>query len=204
ITTGQPAAPSYFTVNAGMNKRSHPLLDPARRIPPMTAAEMRAALDDGVGVVADVGERIALITYPGEEQAAALRLARIGSDNAIGYLNVDRDGAFPAELSSLVRQGTRVSSEELDRLMAADAVTVVDVRNPGEHEVGTIPAAILMPLAHLRSRLDELQTTKPIVVYCAGGWRSSVAASMLRAHGFTDVSDLAGGYNAWADCPSTV
>jgi hydroxyacylglutathione hydrolase len=116
ITTGQPAAPSYFTMDAGMNKRTHPLLDQNRRIPPMTARQMRAALEGGVrvvdartvddfaaghlhgsinigfdgrfaetgGMVADVGEKIALITYPGEEQAAALRLARIGSDNAIG------------------------------------------------------------------------------------------------------------------------
>jgi rhodanese-related sulfurtransferase len=53
------------------------------------------------------------------------------------------------------------------------------------------------PLAQLRNRLDMLPTDKPIVVHCAGGWRSVWPASLLRAHGFDEVSDLAGGYNAW-------
>ena len=58
-------------------------------------------------MVANIGDRIALITYPGEEQGAALRLARVGSDNAVGYLTVDRDGVFPAELRDLLRTAPR-------------------------------------------------------------------------------------------------
>nr|MDT0524982.1 MBL fold metallo-hydrolase [Streptomyces sp. DSM 41633] len=134
ITDGQPAAPSYFSVNAAMNKRQHPLLDQSRSIPEFSPAQVREALaadmrvvdarsvDDFAaahlrgsvnvgfdgrfaetgGMVAEVGEQIVLIAYPGEEQEAALRLARIGSDNAIGYLNVAADGTFPAELSDLM------------------------------------------------------------------------------------------------------
>ena len=63
---------------------------------------------------------------------------------------------------------------------------------------GMIPAAIHIPLAELRTRADELDRDRPVVVSCAGGWRSSVAASYLRAQGHTDVSDLLGGYNAWS------
>jgi glyoxylase-like metal-dependent hydrolase (beta-lactamase superfamily II)/rhodanese-related sulfurtransferase len=149
------------------------------------------------GMVSDIGEPIALITYPGHQQQAALRLARIGSDNAIGYLTVDSGGAFPPELGDLVRTAPRVSAGELNRLRATDALTLIDIRNHGERESGTIPAALHIPLAQLRARLDEVPTTKPIVVHCASGWRSSVAASLLRAHGFDTVSDLAGGYNGW-------
>jgi glyoxylase-like metal-dependent hydrolase (beta-lactamase superfamily II) len=231
ITHGQPAAPVYFSADAAMNKRVHPLLDQARRIPPMTPAQLRSALEAGMrvvdarsvddfaaghlrgsvnvgfdgrfaetgGMVAEVGEKIALITYPGEEQTAALRLARIGSDNAVGYLTVDRDGAFPAELSDLVQPAPRIGAAELDRLMAEDAVTLIDIRNPGEREFGAVPGAIHIPLAQLRTRLAQIPTDKPIVVHCAGGWRSSAAASLLRANGFENVSDLSGGYNAWVE-----
>jgi hydroxyacylglutathione hydrolase len=231
ITHGQPTAPAYFSADAAMNRRVHPLLDQSRRIPALGPAQIRQALEDGVrvvdarsvedfaaghlrgsvnvgfdgrfaetgGMVADIGERIALVTYPGEEQMAALRLARVGSDNAVGYLNVDGDGVFPAELRDLVTTAPRTTVSELDRLLAEDAATLIDVRNPGELESGTIPGAIHIPLAQLRARLDLVPTDKPIVVHCAGGWRSSVAASLMRAHGFANVSDLAGGYNAWAD-----
>lgn len=129
ITHGQPAAPAYFSVDAAMNKRVHPLLERDRRVARFSPGEIRRALSDGVrvvdarsvddfaaghlrgsvnvgfdgrfaetgGMVADIGDRIALIAYPGEEQQAALRLARVGSDNVIGYLSVDRDGVFPAD-----------------------------------------------------------------------------------------------------------
>ena len=55
-----------------------------------------------------------------------------------------------------------------------------------------------IPLAQLASRAGELDPARPVVLYCAGGWRSSVGASLLRANGFTDVSDILGGYTAWA------
>ncbi|MCV7303559.1 MBL fold metallo-hydrolase [Mycobacterium barrassiae] len=230
ITHGQPAAPAYFSVDAAMNKRVHPLLDQHRNIPELTAAQLRSALAAGVrvvdarsvddfaaghlrgsvnvgfdgrfaetgGMVAEVGATIALVTYPGEEQLAAMRLARVGSDNVIGYLTVAHDGNFPAELTDLVQPAPRIDVAELDRLRVAHAVTVIDIRNPSEREAGTIPGAVHIPLAQLRTQLAHIAGDKPIVVHCAGGWRSSVAASMMRADGFGRVSDLIGGYNAWA------
>ena len=144
ITHGQPAAPAYFSVDAAMNKRVHPLLDQSRKIPTLSAAQVRQALKDGVrvvdarsvddfaaghlrgsvnvgfdgrfaetgGMVTDIGDKIALITYRGEEQDAALRLGRVGSDNAIGYLTVDHDGVFPTDLSDLVRIAPRITAAE--------------------------------------------------------------------------------------------
>ncbi|OZF04321.1 MBL fold metallo-hydrolase [Rhodococcus sp. 15-2388-1-1a] len=231
VTDGQPAAPSYFSADAAMNKQVHPLLSPGRIIPALTPEAVRTELVSGTrvldarsvddfaaghlggsinvgfdgrfaetgGMVAEVGGRIVLIAYPGEEQEAALRLARIGSDNVTGYLGIGSDGAFPAELATLVETAPRTTVEELDVMLAADEVTLIDIRNPGERDFGTIPGAIPIPLAQLRTRLDQVPTGKPIVMHCAGGWRSSVAASLLRAQGFEDVSDLLGGYNAWAD-----
>jgi rhodanese-related sulfurtransferase len=72
------------------------------------------------------------------------------------------------------------------------------VRNPGEVTAGTIPGAATIPVGELPRRVDELDRSKPTVVYCAGGYRSSVAASVLRQRGFTDVSDIVGGYGAWS------
>lgn len=237
VTDGQPAAPAYFSVDAAMNKRVHPLLNQARSVRRLSAESLRTALNTGVGVldtrtvddfasghlggsvnvgldgrfaetagmVSAIDQPVALITYPGEEQQAALRLARVGSDNVIGYLTIDRDGVFPVELADLVQPAPRITTAELTDLQAEDKVTLIDVRNPGERELGCIPGSHHIPLAQLRIRLDEVPPDKPIVVHCAGGWRSSVAASLLRANGFEGVSDLAGGYHAWAhaNAPST-
>ena len=79
----------------------------------------------------------------------------------------------------------------------ADLV-VLDVRNPRELVDGAIPGALNVPLASLMQRIDELDRTRPTVVYCASGYRSMIAASVLSAAGFSDVSDLLGGYAAWA------
>ncbi|KUI30761.1 rhodanese-like domain-containing protein [Mycobacterium sp. GA-2829] len=236
VTAGQPAAPSYFSVDAAMNKRVHPLLQADREVPAMTPHQVRTALDSGVrvldarsvedfatghlrgtvnvgfdgrfaetgGMVAEVGEPIALITYPGDEQTAALRLARVGSDNVVGYLTVGPDGVFPAELTDLVQPAPRSTVAALDRLLVDDAVTLVDIRNPGEREAGAIPGSLHIPLAQLRARMGEVPGDKPIVLHCAGGWRSSVAASLLRANGFEQASDLLGGYNAWVDTHAAV
>ncbi len=80
-----------------------------------------------------------------------------------------------------------------------DDIQVVDVRNPGEVAEGAIQGAIEIPVGQLPNRVDELDVTRPTVVYCAGGYRSSVAASLLRQRGFVDVSDLIGGYAAWTE-----
>ena len=184
----------------------------ARSVEDFAAGHLRGTVNVGFdgrfaetgGMVADVGEQIALVTYPGDEQQAALRLARIGSDGAIGYLTVAGDGQFPAELADLVQAAPRTTVTELDELLAEDAVTLIDIRNPGEREGGAIPDSLHIPLAQLRLRLDEVPDDKPIVVHCAGGWRSSVAASLLRGNGIGRVSDLLGGYNAWADAHAAV
>ncbi|SCE63147.1 rhodanese-like domain-containing protein, partial [Streptomyces sp. OspMP-M43] len=76
---------------------------------------------------------------------------------------------------------------------------VVDVRTCGERgDTGFIEGALHLPLGELPGRLDEIPRDEPLVVHCAGGHRSSIAASLLRHRGFEDVSDILGGYTAWA------
>ena len=78
-----------------------------------------------------------------------------------------------------------------------------DTRNAGELGAGGVAGATPPPRAKLARRSGELDPSRPVVAYCAGGWRSSVAASLLRSKGFADVSDLLGGYGAWERAHAT-
>lgn len=148
------------------------------------------------GGVLQPGAPIVLVVEPGLEVEAKNRLARIGFDTVIGHLAEPQ-----ATLSSNpgdVRRGSRVDAAGMRRAMdEVDELQVVDVRQPGETAGGVIDGAILIPLTQLNQKLSSLDASKPTVVYCAGGYRSSIAASRLAAAGFGDVSDLIGGYEAW-------
>ena len=138
------------------------------------------------------------------ETEAKVRLARIGFDRVLGAL-ADPIASF-LRRPDLVEQSTRISATELAaRSSELDRLQVVDIRNEGEARLGMIPGAVVVPLARLLARLDELDRGAPTVVHCAGGYRSSIGTSVLRANGFTDVSDLLGGYAAWAaaELPTT-
>lgn len=141
---------------------------------------------------------IVLVGEPNTEAEARTRLARIGFDRVVGALD-DYVAAF-MDHPEVVARASRLTAEELaDRWSDVPGLQVVDVRNGGEiADTGTIPGAATIPLPQLVARLGELDPAVPTVVLCAGGYRSSIAASTLRAHGFTDVSDLLGGIGAWA------
>jgi rhodanese-related sulfurtransferase len=140
---------------------------------------------------------IVLVTPPGHESEAKVRLARIGFDRVVGALEypVDTFVANPALVESL----SRLSAATLvERIEAIPDLVLIDVRNPGEVALGTIAGARTISLPALLTNLDQLDQTAPTVVFCAGGYRSAIASSLLRSHGFADVSDLIGGYTAWA------
>ena len=139
---------------------------------------------------------IVLLTEPGHELEGKNRLARIGFDRVIGYL--DQPDKVMFEHQDDVQVASRLTAKAFGERAAEMAdLQIVDVRNPGEAAAGMIPGAINIPVGQLPDRLGELDATKPTVVYCAGGYRSSVAASLLRQRGFADVSDILGGYTAW-------
>jgi hydroxyacylglutathione hydrolase len=141
---------------------------------------------------------IVLFTEPGQELEGKNRLARIGFDRVIGYLADPYQVMFSHQDD--VQVASRLTAKAFDeRAASMSDLQIVDVRNPGEVAAGTIPNAIAIPVGQLPARLGELDPALPTVVYCAGGYRSSVAASLLRQHGFTDVSDILGGFGAWEE-----
>jgi glyoxylase-like metal-dependent hydrolase (beta-lactamase superfamily II)/rhodanese-related sulfurtransferase len=148
------------------------------------------------GSVVKPTDDIILFTDPERELEGKNRLARIGFDRVVGYLKDPYAVMFENQRD--VEVASRLTTNALgERIADVPELQLVDVRNPGESAAGTISHAVNIPVGQLPDRLGELDPRKPTVVYCAGGYRSSMAASLLRKHGFADVSDLLGGYNAW-------
>ncbi len=148
------------------------------------------------GTILKHDQPIVVIADPGMETESALRLGRIGFDNVIGYL---RDGLRSADGS----RATIVSTERIgadvaaQRLASGAPPVVVDVRTPAERAEKQIAGSLHIPLSRLLDRLDDIPADRPVLVHCAGGYRSSIAASLLQRHGRSRVSELAGGIAAW-------
>ncbi len=227
VTEGQPAAPEYFVYDAILNRQERATFDESAQLPAMTLAELDAAVADGAVVLdarspevfalghlrgsinVGLGGRFAeyagsvvpsdvdvvVVAEPGTEAEARTRMARIGFDRVVGHL-AQPEQVF-VEHPDRVVQATRWSVHELER--QRDDVQLVDIRNAGELADGSIEGAIHVPLGMLRRRLADLDRDRRTVVYCAGGYRSSIAASLLRSEGFGDVSDLIGGFGAWVE-----
>jgi len=145
---------------------------------------------------------IVLMTESGQELEGKNRLARIGFDRVIGHLAEPERVMFTHRED--VQTASRLTAKAFGERSAEIAdLQVVDVRNPGEAEAGMIAGAVNIPVGQLPDRIGELDPARPTVVYCAGGYRSSVAASLLRQRGFADVSDILGGYAAWEEATQT-
>jgi glyoxylase-like metal-dependent hydrolase (beta-lactamase superfamily II)/rhodanese-related sulfurtransferase len=141
---------------------------------------------------------IVLVVEPGFEREGRNRLGRIGFDRVVGYL-ADPLGVMAANPDRTER-ASRLTVREFEQARHdLEGVQIVDIRNPGEIALGVVPGAVTIPVGQLPARLGELDPAVPTVVYCAGGYRSSVAASLLRTNGFADVSDLLGGFGAWVE-----
>ena len=119
-----------------------------------------------------------------------------------GYLD-DPMGVMAAAPERTQRASRLTVREFEQRRVDIGGIQIVDIRNPGEFALGSVPGATAIPVGQLPGRVDELDPSAPTVVYCAGGYRSSVAASLLRLRGFHDVSDLVGGFGAWVEVTQT-
>jgi rhodanese-related sulfurtransferase len=148
------------------------------------------------GGVIQPGAPIVIVAEEGQQREAKNRLARIGFDNVVGCLR-DAEQAFLDNPDEVTRSSRLDVAALRDAMVSTPELQLVDVRGPGEAEGGMIEGAILAPLPQLNSVLASLDAAKPTVVYCAGGYRSSIGASRLVSAGFADVSDLLGGYGAW-------
>ncbi len=228
VTEGQPPAPDYFVYDAILNRKERPLLDEEAEPRRLDLAEFDRLVDDGAMVIdgrspeefarghlrgaVNVGLEgryaefagsvvpsdvdIILVVEPGFQREAKNRLGRIGFDRVVGYLD-DPLGVLAAH-PERTQRASRLTAQQFDARHAELDLQLVDVRNPGEYKLGTIAGASSVPVGQLRERASELDPEAPTVVFCAGGYRSSVAASLLRSAGFADVSDVLGGYTAWA------
>jgi hydroxyacylglutathione hydrolase len=147
------------------------------------------------GTVLDRTRPIVIIAEPGREEEAALRLGRIGFDHVHGYL---RGGmAALATRPDLVWPTERISVLIAAEEMARSSGLVLDVRTPHEWSAKHIAGSSNIPLNHLQERMEELPRDTRILVHCAGGYRSSIAASILHQHGVTNLVEVAGGLAAW-------
>ena len=161
-------------------------------------------------LIKDIKQPILLVTPEGKEEHTITRLSRVGFDNVLGYL----EGSFEAWKSSGKEIDTleSVSAQTLEEKINEDAL-VFDVRKLGEFTSEHIEIATSTPLDFLNDHITEFPKSKDFYVHCAGGYRSVIAASILKARGFHNVIDVAGGYGAIkktgikrteAVCPSTL
>jgi glyoxylase-like metal-dependent hydrolase (beta-lactamase superfamily II)/rhodanese-related sulfurtransferase len=177
--------------------------DPAE----FAAAHMAGSINIGLsgqyatwaGTVLSREHPIVIIADPGREHEAAMRLGRIGFDQVAGYLadGLRSGESRPELMRSTERLSAQVAAARVDSAPVQQKPVVIDVRAPGERQQKRIAGSVGMPLNHLGERLCELPADRPLLVYCAGGYRSSIAASLLQRHGFAQVSEIAGGIAAW-------
>jgi len=227
VTEGQPLRPRYFAFDARANREAHPLLDEqppallgidevrarlqagaaaldAREPADFAVGHLRGAVNIGLqgrfaewaGDVLPDDREIVLVGDPALAAEAKLRLARVGLDRVVGQL--DDPASVFAGRPELTEACSRLTIGQLAELRGLEPeLQLVDVRAAAETSGGTLPGAVEIPLAVLVDSLDGLDRDQPVVAYCASGYRSVVAASVLAEAGFADVSDLIGGFTAW-------
>jgi glyoxylase-like metal-dependent hydrolase (beta-lactamase superfamily II)/rhodanese-related sulfurtransferase len=148
------------------------------------------------GTVLDRNHPIVIIADIGRENESATRLGRIGFDHIVGYL---QDGLHSLKSRPDLTVATdRVSAPYAAELLSSpNPPLAIDVRAPREREREYIAGSLGLPLNHLTEKLETLPKGRSLLVYCAGGYRSSIAASLLERNGFDHVGEIAGGLAGW-------
>src|SRR5262249_53180521 len=147
------------------------------------------------GTILSREQPIVIVADPGGENESAMRLGRIGFDHVAGYLQGGL--ASLKNRPDLTKTTKRVSPSLAAASVASGELLPVDVRMPSERSSKHIASSMSIPLNHLVERMSELPRNRPLLIHCAGGYRSSIAASLLQREGFTKVTELAGGLAAW-------
>ena len=223
MTTDLAAPPRYFPMDVEINRHgARPVGDiPVRALTPdevrervergavvldvrdagaYGAGHLPGSLNIGLGgqyaswagTLLDPSRPIVIVADPAAETQSALRLGRIGFDRVEGFL----DGGLAAAADVVTTE--RLSPQTAAQRMAApNAPTVIDVRTPHERSGKAIAGSVGRPLNTLPAALTDVPHDRALIVHCAGGYRSSIAASLLQREGFTNVSELAGGIAAW-------
>lgn len=162
-------------------------------------------------LIPDIKQEILLVTAPGKEEETITRLARVGYDHAIGYLagGIETWKIANKELDQI----DRISAEEFEAQYEAGDLLFFDVRKTSEFQSEHLIGAINTPLGTLNNHLSEFPKNKPFVIHCAGGYRSMIAASILKQRGWDNFVDVRGGFAALKNtqvpktdyvCPTTL
>jgi rhodanese-related sulfurtransferase len=162
-------------------------------------------------LIVDVQQPILLVAPEGREEEAVTRLARVGFDQTLGFL---QGGISAWQAAGKALESVHsISAAQFESEYAANRDRVFDVRKPGEYQSEHIDGAHHAPLSSLNRHLAEFPDTSPFYLHCAGGYRSMIASSMLKARGIHNMIDVQGGYGAISEtqipktdyvCPSTL
>lgn len=162
-------------------------------------------------LIGDVEQPILLVTPEGREEETVTRLARVGFDNTLGYLDGSLEAWKKAGKATDSVEG--IDTTEMKTLSEKESLTVFDVRKPGEYLSEHLPDAKNTPLDFINEHMNEFPTGTPFYMHCAGGYRSMIAASILKSRGIRNLIDVRGGFGAIKEsgmkvsdyvCPSTL
>lgn len=162
-------------------------------------------------MIPDIKQEILLITYPGKEEEAIIRLSRVGYDFTVGYLK----GGFPTwqESGKDCEKITRISPNDLEKKYETEKPLIIDVRKKSEFQSEHVIGAINVPLNEINQHLSQFSKDKQFILYCAGGYRSMIASSILKQRGWDNFMDVIGGFKEISEtkvpksdyvCPTTL
>ena len=228
LLEGQPEPPKYFAMMKKLNKIGPDILGgiphPARltlsqfenavkenltivdtrnklsfaggHVPGSINIQDNSAFSTWAGWILDYEKPFILIAHDHRVEELTKQLIRIGLDNIDGYLS-DIDGW--ANLGHELETVNQMTCSELSRNMEENSVNVIDVRGYSEYNSGHLPNAKNIHVGYILDNLDSIPKDKDLVVHCASGDRSSIAASLLLSKGFKNVTNLTGGFSNWAN-----
>ena len=147
-----------------------------------------------VGTLIDINQPLVLVTAVGKETESVLRLARVGYEHVIGYL----EGGIETwkNVGKQIESVKTIQADQIATLLEQKNYVVLDVRKPSEFEQEHITNAINIPLSDIEARAGELEADKNYIMHCAAGYRSMMAASILKEKGFNNFVNVAGGWGS--------
>lgn len=145
-------------------------------------------------IIQDVKQPILLVCPEGREEEVITRLSRVGFDNTLGYLQGGMEAWKAA--GKEIDQVRSISAEAFAKESVETNNPIMDVRKQGEYNAGHLLNATLLPLDDINARFNEFPKDTPFYIHCAGGYRSMIAASILKGRGYHDITDVAGGFGA--------
>jgi rhodanese-related sulfurtransferase len=223
VTDGLLPPPGYFGMNVAMNKKGYSSFDEVlhKSLRPLNPEELKVMLEASDALVLDVREAgvfhkgfiprsinigalivdvkqsIILVAEPGQEEEAVTRLSRVGFDHVVGYL----DGGFKnwMESGNEIDTVERISAHQFKSTFSPGKTRVIDVRKESEYQAEHVEGSDNLPLATINEWFSGLTSADTFYLHCAGGYRSMMAASILKSRGIHNFKEVEGGFKAIAE-----